>query len=73
MPRYLPAHHRPAAFFMECPYCGEGICCPRSGSLMLTGESIPNLGIKRTNGPARMPCPTCGREFAVPLAVRQLD
>lgn len=35
---------QPAAYFVCCSACGEGVACPSTGSVLLTSESIAKLG-----------------------------
>jgi hypothetical protein len=56
-----------AAVFLQCPYCGEPLECPSTGSFMLTRESVEQLGLV---GGERRQCERgCGRFYRIPMRV----
>lgn len=64
-----PARAVPASFYMECPSCGEGVLCPRTGSYMIGRDSVDAW--RRYLAPGRAAC-QCGYEFKLPAAVAKL-
>lgn len=64
-----PARAYPAAYYVECPSCGEGVLCPQTGSYLIGRDSVDAWA--KAHGKGKGEC-QCGYAFKLPAAVAKL-
>src|SRR5690554_156796 len=51
-----------ASVFVTCPYCGEEVSAPTSGSLLITAEDVSSHGT--------LTCEWCGKQMQLPKTAK---